>query len=47
MSLSIKILPNSVKLTLIEFVKSLLKDGYKVIGLDPIDLKEQHKNFDF
>ena len=28
-------------------VKSLLKDGYKVIGLDPIDLKEQHKNFDY
>ena len=24
-------------------VKSLLKDGYNVIGLDPIDLNEQHK----
>jgi len=28
-------------------VKSLLKDGYNVIGLDPIDLKEKHKNFDY
>ena len=28
-------------------VKSLLRDGYNVIGLDPIDLKEKHKNFDY
>ena len=28
-------------------VNSLLKDGYNVIGLDPIDLNEQHKNFDY
>ncbi len=28
-------------------VKSLLKEGYNVIGLDPIDLKEEHKNFNY
>ena len=31
----------------IPLVKALLEDGYNVIGLDPIDLKEEHKNFEY
>ena len=28
-------------------VKKLLNDGYKVIGMDPIDLNEENKNFNY
>ena len=31
----------------VPIVKTLLKDGYNVIGFDPIDLKEEHKNFNY